>query len=95
MTVVDEYLESPMEADDLLPCKGCGEVWGDLRPQLQASMFRLLMLFVCRTSRFWRKARPLSLVSRPVFSVCCDRICSETRRASRGLDYRKTSQSRL
>lgn len=25
-TIVDEYLETPMEADDAFPCKGCGEV---------------------------------------------------------------------
>ncbi|GFP53402.1 hypothetical protein ACSS6W_000929 [Trichoderma asperelloides] len=25
-TIVDEYLETPMEADDAFPCKGCGEI---------------------------------------------------------------------
>ncbi|KAF4513227.1 hypothetical protein G6O67_000525 [Ophiocordyceps sinensis] len=25
-TVVDEYLDTPMEADDVFPCKGCGEI---------------------------------------------------------------------
>ncbi|CAM1511596.1 Fc.00g091090.m01.CDS01 [Cosmosporella sp. VM-42] len=25
-TIVDEYLESPMENDDVFPCKGCGEI---------------------------------------------------------------------
>ncbi|PHH86821.1 hypothetical protein CDD83_9703 [Cordyceps sp. RAO-2017] len=25
-TVVDEYLDSPMDADDVFPCKGCGEI---------------------------------------------------------------------
>ena len=24
--IVDEYLETPMENDDVFPCKGCGEV---------------------------------------------------------------------
>ena len=24
--IVDDYLESPMENDDVFPCKGCGEV---------------------------------------------------------------------
>lgn len=24
--VMDEYLESPMDSDDVFPCKGCGEV---------------------------------------------------------------------
>lgn len=23
---MDDYLESPMESDDVFPCKGCGEV---------------------------------------------------------------------
>lgn len=23
---MDDYLDSPMEADDVFPCKGCGEV---------------------------------------------------------------------
>lgn len=30
-TIVDEYLETPMEADDAFPCKGCGEVCNTTR----------------------------------------------------------------
>lgn len=25
-SIVDEYLDSPMDSDDVFPCKGCGEV---------------------------------------------------------------------
>jgi hypothetical protein len=28
--IVDEYLETPMDTDDVFPCKGCGEVGAPL-----------------------------------------------------------------
>lgn len=27
---MDDYLDSPMESDDVFPCKGCGEVSHEL-----------------------------------------------------------------
>jgi hypothetical protein len=29
MTVMDDYLDSPMDSEDVFPCKGCGEVGSD------------------------------------------------------------------
>ncbi|PNY26034.1 Rho-type GTPase-activating protein 4 [Tolypocladium capitatum] len=51
-TIVDEYLDSPLETDDVFPCKGCGEV----RARRPASLCstrgqKADMPTLCRSSR--------------------------------------------
>lgn len=60
--IVDDYLDSPMDNDDVFPCKGCGEV--RLNPRADAHDFQLAhtVLTASDSSRSSKKEKHLSLV---------------------------------
>jgi Rho-type GTPase-activating protein 1/2 len=46
MAALDEYLDNTMEADDIFPCKGCGEILEEGKAFELGRSTRLSWLFI-------------------------------------------------